>query len=259
MINYDGTQNVRYAQQKLDGFYVEVYRGAAKSPCIAQLKTTQLPVGLPVFDNLPEHSHICGELWHEGPATSLPTLLKDPSQWHRLRFSAFAIRQWRGKTFSITGSVWDINTILCKQFETPVTFNVANMDIEALLAIVKAHHWEGVVLKYSNLSGWYKLKPVKTVDAIVMDYSISGSDSYFGKLKSFTFGCYAGGRVQAIASVGTGFTKEFKLQCNPSEFIGRVAEIEYQAVAARGRLQFPRFLRWRVDKSAITCKMEQII
>lgn len=45
---------------------------------------------------------------------------------------------------------------------------------------------------------------------------------------------------------------------NRPGYKGAVCEVEYQDVASKGRLQHPRFVRWRDDKLAEECFISQI-
>jgi ATP-dependent DNA ligase len=123
------------------------------------------------------------------------------------------------------------------------------------------HGIEGYVLKAFHYDGWYKVKPVKTVDCVVMGHTVSESISYYGDLKAIQVGLLdTDGVIKEVASVGSGFTAEDKTQYGAlgSKMVGRVCEVEFDSVAAQGKLKFPRFVRWRDDKRADECLIGQL-
>ena len=123
---------------------------------------------------------------------------------------------------------------------------------------------EGWVLKESHMEGWYKLKPVKAIDAFITDHQVSDSATYKGCLKSVSLGllCKDKIHVHDLGKCGGGFTKEFKLSLNTpklrDDLLGKVIEVAYQSVTPGKKLQFPRFVRFRDDKDAGQCTVEQL-
>ena len=119
-----------------------------------------------------------------------------------------------------------------------------------------------LILKQEHCKGWFKVKPLKTVDAFVTGYTYSESDTKFGWLRAVQVSVWSVDKSQTrIASVGTGFTDEFRREMcgdKAESLINRVCEIEYDSIAANGKLKFPRFLRWRYDKSMEDCAVDQL-
>ena len=67
----------------------------------------------------------------------------------------------------------------------------------------------------------------------------------------------SGDQLIEIARVGGGFSDADR-RWTEAEVMGRVCEVRYDCVMARGRLRFPRFIQWRDDKPSNECTMEQL-
>jgi ATP-dependent DNA ligase len=132
--------------------------------------------------------------------------------------------------------------------------------VEHLKQDAKKLKIEGFVVKDTPKGKCWKIKPTKTVDAFVTGYEISDSDSFAGGLKAVKISVYdSNGKAVEIASCGSGFFADYRMSVDPKTLIGRVGEFSYQCLAAKGRLKFPSFLRWRDDeKTADQCTMEQL-
>lgn len=105
--------------------------------------------------------------------------------------------------------------------------------------------WEGFVLKHGFDSGWFKLKPFRRADLLVVDVTLSTSKTQFGMIKALKVADSTG---RIVASVGSGFEKEWRASARPADLRGQIVEVEYDCVAGQGRLRFPRFVRFRPDK-----------
>lgn len=250
---------IKHIQEKKDGYYCEVYKTKELGVQIL-LKGRNINYSeLFEVPDFPDESTIIGELFWDGPATSVITLLleKDP----RLQFAPFAVPMWDGKNTESEQLPKMMDLLRRFGFcpaRTAMSFREPTVvDTDIWLSMAKKDKIEGWVLKEEHCSGWWKLKPKKTVDAFVVSHKISYSDTYFGCLKSFEVAVLDGDKYVTIASVG-GFDKEFKLSCNPKDYYGKVMEVEFQSVAAKGRLQFPNFLRWREDKTIDECGKDQL-
>jgi hypothetical protein len=129
---------------------------------------------------------------------------------------------------------------------------------------------EGFVLKQHYLDKWYKVKPVATCDCFVIDYDISESYQRKGLIEALTVAIYHNGAEQQVARVGNGWstyereelTKE--IDSDWSKIKGRTMEVAYdsltvgeQGYTEGAQLRFPRFVRWRDDKSAEKCTSQQ--
>ena len=121
--------------------------------------------------------------------------------------------------------------------------------------------YEGWVAKEAHYSGWWKIKPYKTIDCIVLGTTISTSDSFYGGLKAIRVGVIdvASKKLTEVASVGSGFEADYRMSVNKATLLGRVCEVGYDSVASQGQLKFPRFIRWRDDKMAEECTSAQLL
>lgn len=263
--NFDG-QLVRYAQEKLDGYFCEII--IEKDGIYAYLKKRNVDIWpmlskLPCAESIkrvPFGSYLLGELHCPGrKATSVITMLKESNP--ELRFTCFAVPLLSNEYLNR----WEMERveILCKNFGLEFA-NYYNLDIilpttfDNLKKKALNSGLEGYVLKESHLFGWYKLKPTKTVDCFVTGYTKSTSKSFNGGIKAFKVSVFSDNGPIEIASVSSGLTKEFRMSANPDDFGFKVMEVEFQSVASKGRLQFPRFVRWRDDKDMNDCNLSQL-
>lgn len=113
---------------------------------------------------------------------------------------------------------------------------------------------EGWVLKNANYAEWYKVKPTKSIDAIVTGFK-DGDGKYVGLVGSLKVSAYFDDKLTEIASV-SGMDDETRLDIDEKKDLDRVCEIAYQDVGNGKRLIHPRFLRWREDKPADQCAYE---
>lgn len=138
---------------------------------------------------------------------------------------------------------------------------------QSLLHKAEKQKIEGWVLKQSHMEGWYKLKPVKTIDAFVVSVTESDSETYAGHMKAVKLGLndnisLAETTIHDLGECGGGFTKVFKKSMTYEQacakLIGKVCEVAYQSITTHKKLQFPRFIRWRDDKDKEQCTTEQL-
>tara|TARA_R110002096_G_scaffold97208_3_gene216593 strand:- start:23172 stop:24167 length:996 start_codon:yes stop_codon:yes gene_type:complete len=134
---------------------------------------------------------------------------------------------------------------------------------ESLVSIMneEANHLgiEGFVLKASVSHGWWRHKPIQTVDAFVTRI-LEGEGRLSGSLGSLVVSVYDETKAQVeISNVGTGFSDEQRAQIWKSRdsLMGSVIEVAYDCVQV-GRLRFPRFIGWRDDKRRAECSLSQI-
>lgn len=277
VVEYKG-QPVTCIQRKFDGYYAELYK-AREFGIVVCMKKQNINLWPKLkhhhkireqVDALPWDTILRCELHGLGiPATSVPTLINDADP--KLLLSPFKIEAYDGIQIS-QSKIYESKTYeveLLKEFGFLVPKlhilsdkpeSLSENDMIDWKQAARAVKWEGWVLCNHVLDKYYKLKPQKTVDAFVVDYQISDSDSFMGGLKSVQIAVYDGAEEKIIASVGSGFDGDYRMTVKPKTLIGRVAEFEYQTLGARGRLIFPRFLRWRDDeKLKEQCIMNQLI
>lgn len=258
----------RVIETKLDGHnYILSNEGGGQFSALgrqvhidnwAALRHHQWPIAC-LVERLPEKSCVMGELYVPGkPATKVPSGFLGTE---RLFFTAYAAPIWEGRAVPMK----DLDVVRAElqalgfgvPVSVPMPFGLAKSEWEqmrdTLIMRARTNSVEGFVLKNSHLSGWYKVKPVKTADVVVMGWKGHLRDET--KVGAFYIGAYVRGSqtLVAIGKVGSGLTKQDRDTLNGDECRGRVMEVEYQSVGDNGGLQFPVFLRWRDDKPAHEC------
>jgi hypothetical protein len=186
--------------------------------------------------DLPGGMVLAGELYGDFPSTSVKTAINE--QWDSLRFTAFAMPEYdcNDATYMDLFSVKRIVNDYGFEFVETSRYN-PNIDY---LATIPPDQ-EGYVFKEHNYRGWYKVKPVQTLDLKVIAIKKSWSATHFGDMKA-AICVNAKGKV--IADVGTGWEHHHRQM----DLVGKIIEVRHDGFAANGRLLFPRFLRIRDDK-----------
>lgn len=210
---------------------------------------------------LPDGTVMDGELHLDlgVPATEVRTCLHDDIRVSTLQYSPFALPMYCGddmRPLPLVQARWLMTE---RGFTPPPTiFNwSAEFDPAAAHAQARRLRLEGFVLKAGHWSGWWKVKPVRTLDAFVLA-AIHGTGRNTMRLGKLMLGVTGdGGRTVCIGSVGTGFT-DVERERPLDSWVGRVVEVQFDSVAARGRLRFPAFLRLRDDKEPAQCLAAQL-
>lgn len=210
-----------------------------------------------LVERLPERSSVMGELWVPGkPAAKVPSGLLGSE---RLFFTAYAAPIWEGKAVPnkdlhvVRSELMALGFGVSNQqrFDEPVSWQITQ---QALLANAREARVEGWVLKQAHMYGWYKVKPVKTADVIVMGWKEHLRNP--GQVGAFYIGAFnKRNELETIGKVGSGLTKKDRETLIGDACLGRVMEVEYQDIGANGGLQFPVFIRWRDDKPADQCRI----
>ncbi len=299
-------QPVNFLQPKLDGHFTMIKKTAGSYICTTKndiditdklLKISHIKQEL---DSLPDDSCVMAERHSPGvPASSVPTLLNDADE--RMMLTVFAAPILHGVDFSDT----DLGFVMLKVKQLGLsvaavtkvrTEFVDEKGKQALLELAIQNKWEGWVLKESHMSGWYKLKPVKTIDGFVINTYKSTSDSFKGGLKCIRIGVWnEDGSIRDLGTAGNGFKKPYRLQFMSEEriaearkeflnttklkdekleeelaiydlprlefdsLLNKVCEIAYDSIPVKGgKLRFPRFIRWRDDKDINDCTIDQL-
>ncbi len=234
-----------YAHCKRDGWRVSIHNREAHTTRPTNI--TAHVAGYRWFENLAQISAtVEGELWYPGkPASYISTALI--AQDSALKFSAFAIPSI--DPMATLETAHDLCTIWGVDF-CPYHTLGAEWSVSDLLGRCTGDV-EGYVLKVANYHGWYKIKPVKTVDLVVTGFT-DGEGKYLGLVGSLRCSTSEGYEVAAVS----GMTDEQRLDVTGAD-LGRVVEVRYQYVGSRGRLRHPTFVRWRDDKNVKECHVSQ--
>lgn len=129
--------------------------------------------------------------------------------------------------------------------------------------------FEGTVAKrkdstyvWRNGKGWFKLKPQKLIDAVVLGFT-DGEGKYAGQIGAMVFGqpvpddidltkvnCEVRGDY-IVRGQCSGMTDELRLDMSErrEELVGHVVEIKHHGLMHGGvKFRHPQFSRWRPDK-----------
>jgi len=265
---YDGGGKYYFAHEKKDGYWVEVCKYEDGTVEIFKKKRDvniwdnlkPIPHIREAIKNLPNCSSLQCELYSPGiSASSVITMIKSSDP--KLRLCPFAAPIYGGKDGGCLGLLQFNNVMAKLGFDTAeiIPLKRGRVREDDLLDMAVDRKIEGWVLKTEHLGKWVKLKPVRTVDAVVVRSNISKSISFEGGLKAITVAVYDKDKEVVIASVSCGFTIDYRMSVHADSLIGKVAEIQYDSICAKGRLRFPVFLRWRDDeKTAKECTIEQL-
>lgn len=248
-------QLVRYRQFKYDGYCIRITVNEKGKMDVRMKKQSiwdkirNVPAFAPVHD-LPPYTCIFGELFMPcRRATEVPTFINaaDPE----LQLRAFAMPVAGGHEDWFDASLLSVNAFLITLgFIPPTTFDAklpVRYDIEIEKARATKIGIEGFVLKGSHCEDWFKVKPTQTLDAIVVGMTVSDSLTKFGMMKALQVACIINGKLVEIASVGSGYTDEFRAAISLSEVINRIVEVRYNSWE-KDKLRFPRFVRFRDEK-----------
>lgn len=259
----------KYAHLKLDGHFVRVHLYDDSQLRVYTSRPTDITTELPSrilepLTVLPDGKYL-GELWVPGkPAAYVKTAIKNDDS--RLTLTFFAIEDPKLEYAELP----DVAALFAEwrlqfaPFETlgdvPRTLEESELQFLRARARQIGSDVEGWMLKIGNLHGWAKLKLEETIDLVVIG-ATEGKGKHAWGLGSLEGGVYCPD-LRSVASVG-GLTDEERADVtaawdeDPDSVVGRVMEVKYQRVDARGRLRHPRFLRWRDDKDATECVASQ--
>jgi hypothetical protein len=115
---------------------------------------------------------------------------------------------------------------------------------------------EGWIFKDANYINWYKFKHEQTIDLVVTGVK-DGTGKYEGLIGALKCSVNRDGQMLEVANVSG--MKDDDRYIPDNEVIGKVIEVRFQNVGAEGRLRHPRFKRWRPDKQAAECTIDQCV
>ncbi|MAF76512.1 MAG: hypothetical protein CMF17_11805 [Idiomarinaceae bacterium] len=200
------------------------------------------------------------ELWEEGSySTDIKTRLNEGSE--NLRITPFAIPYFNGHTTNHDSMDPHFFFRLFEKLGFHVNHywtigEQSTFGVDYWREKATELGWEGFIAKERHLSGWWKVKPVRTGEVVVTGINRSTSATYYGDIKSLRGSVYDNGKLVEVGNVG-GLTAEQRSK--PEDyFMGQVVEVEFDSLAGQGRLRFPRFKRLRMDKLPSECTMEQL-
>ena len=228
------------AEHKEDGYRLTIVRDHADYYAIGRKERINLwqklcrtmPITLPPF------SAIDGEYVGGDFATDAPGALNAGTG----KFVAFTALRWEDWE---PADYIDSRALLVKHgFEVPKRY-LGPFTHGEMLSYVANRGLEGLVLKVGANLKAYRVKPIKTADLRVFGWN-EGTGRNKGKLGSLTVGT-----THPICDVGSGFNDEQRL-LKPEDVIGRIVEVEYDLISAKGGLRFPVFKRFRDDKDTVS-------
>jgi hypothetical protein len=272
--NPDKHTNIQYVQEKKNGYFLSLIvdeKGKFHAIGKKQDYTKEIIHREKFwrFHNIPANTCIFGELYLSDryyssgkcitnyKATDTITAIKEG--WNDLDFSAFAMPYYDGIDLTKENLGYVNHRILDLSISIPwMADHEKKFDKEFLLYAIEKKGYEGFVLKEAHMTGWYKLKPVKTIDVIITGWEKSWSPQFFEELGALRVSVYTkDGSLKEIAKVGGGFTPKQR-KAITKEDIGKVIEVAYQDLQSKGRLQFPRFICFRDDKPKEECVEDQL-
>jgi len=203
--NYND-QKIRYVQPKYDGHLCKVikldnhlWQAYTKNHKVITDKLIGISHIEKELAGLPCNSTIFGELHCSGvPATSVPTMLNDADL--RLQLTVFAAPLFDGINNTSIGKVSGdcyteiMNNLsncginIVETIKIIPTRSVPKAEQEKMLQAAMGSGLEGWVLKESHMTGWYKLKPTKTLDAFVIATHQSFSSTHYGGVQALSIG-----------------------------------------------------------------------
>lgn len=252
-------QAARWWQHKHDGWRVTLFKWDGKAyafgkdtrphlELLARFPALALHFAQRLQD-MPEQSSIDMEVCAHGKrASSVPTALAGDGE---LRCYPFAVPFWNGQDLRHVplDKIAQDFSIECNKFdgrEDPMTLVDDSV--------------EGVVLKDSHYDKWWKVKECRTCDAFVVGDK-DGDGKYLGMMGSLVVSVLKNGKPVEVANV-SGMSDDERLMLtamlDDGLLLGRVIEVEYQYLGAKGRLRHPRFVRLRDDKPVDQCTWDQL-
>jgi ATP-dependent DNA ligase len=257
-------EGVRWIERKHDGVRMALVKERDGTMRAIQRKNyhnylSRLPKWLQcIVDDLPNGTIIDGELCCPGNATEVTHFLNfDPEQ---LTYHAFAMPWNSGVNITDANLITVRDVLQDRGFSVPLLSGYHSSTEDQLHHRARESNYEGFMLKADHWFAWFKCKPVKTVDCIVLGwYPGEPGTQYETGLGGFRVGVYRGKRLVELARCGGGFTKEQRLNPEFREaMLDEVIEVAYDKVDNKGGLRFPRFKRIRHDKPMEECTDVQL-
>ena len=278
----DGSQlkasEVYYAEVKYDGHWTRLTN--IGGPLRAHTRRVSKKAGMYRYLDLPQEilkswapdlprdTCIDGELIVPGGyATDVSTYLKDPSLHGQLKFIGFAVPYYDGiecVDLDYREMAHQLTCVIPAACRALLSYQFPPGSPRSM---IESHHRihcdqngpsEGFVLKGKGYDDWWKVKPTKTVDCVITAINMATEGKYAGLCGSLQLGAYNYTGVQLVDLGATSGMDDATRAGITKADIGRVVEIKYDSLASKGKLKFPRFLRFRDDKAAEECSIRQV-
>lgn len=217
---------------------------------------------------LPNRSIVEGEAHNFTNNSEMSTILAEGKDFY---FQAFALPVLEGKVNTRMNLIKVRQRLAFYGFNIPelLDFKLLNSNTrEGMLEFIKQRKIEGLVMKLNHYGLWYKLKPAKDMDCVIIGTKDATKDSqYDGLIGSLEVALWQReGQTHKLVTVAnvsgmdTKIRKRMTAMHEGEDLIGRVLEIRHDGWL-KDKVRFPRFLRFREDKSGISpedCGWDQL-
>lgn len=267
--DYRGEDDVEWAQEKENGHNVVVVVERHKIRRVLSRtkdyweKLQDHFVLAAQIRKLPAKTILFGELHlPQGRATDVPRAMKNKDP--KLTLTPYAVPVLKGEDLRGLDFEKAMELICDLGFKPPDTHEISlyEDDLEQFyLECAEELGIEGFVLKSGHCKGWYRIKPVKTVDLIVTGFKW-GNGNFAGLVGALKCSGYnEDGKLEEVASIsGMKMDEREGITdlADKDNLEGRIVEVKYGEVGSQGRLFHPRFVRFRDDKPERECVLEQL-
>lgn len=205
-----------------------------------------------LIESMPPGTMVDGELHPaHGISTDVPSAIR---MRQPLTYSVFAMPFLNGVDFRQAALKIVRKTLTSCGFNiTPLEeFSGTRHDMQRLAV---SRNIEGFVLKQFHYAGWYRIKPVHTIDAIVTA-THRGKGRLENSLGSLQLAVFNGDHLIDIGRCGSGLNDDQRF--SNQDLVGRVCEVMCDEITVHWKLRFPVFVRWRDDKPASECTLTQL-
>jgi len=253
IVEYSPDKRYKYAHLKRDGIWVTLFQQTPLSAVALTRHPTDVADQLRSGSNAaflsfelvaPVNAQLFCELFAPGqPASEVKSLLASG------RASELSLESFATPMLPDDAELAAVRAY-SEALRVPFNAHWRRQDVSYVEDWWRKYDGEGVVFKNGNLLDWAKYKPTLTADLIVTGFK-DGRGKYVGKVGSVECSL-ADGTVVAYVGGMTDETRD-ELSADREAFLGRVVEVAYQRVEARGGLRHPRWVRLRDDKRAEEC------
>lgn len=260
---WDGNQRYLYAHAKYDGYQLRIARDnmghltAISRRGVDYLDSIKCsPRIRHGLTHLQPNHEVWGELWYPGkPASYISTALR--LQDEQLRFSAFCTPCLppEAPLHLVAEYVDQMGFDFIPFYVQPgVRLQWAEDRFTDPSYLAVSGDIEGYVLKNGNMWEMVRYKPKRTIDLIICDYK-DGKGKYEFFVGSLVCKTTEGHVVANVSGMDDDMREE--ISCREDFYLGKVIEVEYQYVGAKGKLRHPQFKRFRDDKTPAECSCWQ--